>query len=105
MKSVSSSSSIALGRNQCRCRISLNLVSGVCFGFSYGVWKVNDLERCGNCGKAETFSAEAFPSSLRKSSNQKLPKATFVDFHNGVSFHSACRPVAESAPQWAETRK
>ncbi len=47
--------------------------------------------RCGNGGKVGAFFAKAFPNSLWKSSQKKLPKATVVDFHSCGGFHSAFR--------------
>ena len=55
-------------RQQKRFGISLNLVSAF-FGFLFPQRFVMDRRRrrCGNCGKAGAFFAEAYPSSLWKS--------------------------------------
>jgi hypothetical protein len=51
-----------------------------------------------NCGKAGALFAKAFPNSLWKSFEKKLPKATLIDFHSSGSFHSASRPHALETP-------
>src|SRR2546422_43191 len=74
--------------------ISLNLVSAF-FGFLFPQRFVMDRRRrrCGNCGKAGAFFAEAFPNSLWKSSRRSRRRLPCSISTAAAVSTARCRPA------------
>src|SRR5439155_25973142 len=74
--------------------ISLNLVSAF-FGFLFPQRFVKDRRRrrCGNCGKAGAFFAEAFPNSLWKSSRRSRRRLPCSISTAAAVSTARCRPA------------
>src|SRR6266581_8114320 len=77
-----------------RTGISLNLVSAF-FGFLFPQRFVKDRRRrrCGNCGKAGAFFAEAFPNSLWKSSRRSRRRLPCSISTAAAVSTARCRPA------------
>ena len=87
-------SRIASGWAESACGISLNLVSAF-FGFLFPQRFVMDRRRrrCGNCGKAGAFFAEAFPNSLWKSSRRSRRRLPCSISTAAAVSTARCRPA------------